>query len=554
LSGMDDKLRQIAPREMTDVKQLQDGLVLVINLFEQQLALTEELRKENRALRDEINLLKGEQANPKFPKSGKGKQPLPNTGPAKKKTGKGKNHKKGSKKGTLKIHRTVTVRPDLSALPADAKFKEYKEIVQQDVRFETYNTAYRIAVYHSVAEGKTYRGEMPDDYRGQFGLGIISLTQLLHHFGDMTEGRLEAIYKSLGVSISSGTISHIITDKGDWAVSEQKDILCSGVIHSDFTQGDGTKSVEKGKSMVTQIICGEKFSVFYTMPNKSRLDVLSALQGKPSEGLRVSLNERSEALLESLQVGKCHQELLKTLLCPGKSILLTELESILDQSIFSSRPLLQIRIKQALALSHYLEQEDFPIVEYLLSDDAGEYSKIAAKNQALCWIHDGRYYRKLIPRLEVHKAIHGRILTQYWAYYAKLDAYRKAPVEQRTRQRAHLEQEFETLFNQTTDYFQINQCLARTYGNKEKLLAVLDNPAIPLHNNAAELGARRVVRKRDISLHTWSPKGTKVRDAYMTIVETAAKLGVNAIDYIKDRISGQLQTRSLADSVALAYQ
>ena len=93
---MDDKLRQIAPREMTDVKQLQDGLVLVINLFEQQLALTEELRKENRALRDEINLLKGEQANPKFPKPGKGKQPLHNTGPAKKKTGKGKNHKKGA--------------------------------------------------------------------------------------------------------------------------------------------------------------------------------------------------------------------------------------------------------------------------------------------------------------------------------------------------------------------------------------------------------------------------------------------------------------------------
>ncbi|MFT7121290.1 MAG: hypothetical protein ACJAZ9_001468, partial [Neolewinella sp.] len=31
---MDDKLHQIAPRKMTDVKQLQDGLVLVINLFE----------------------------------------------------------------------------------------------------------------------------------------------------------------------------------------------------------------------------------------------------------------------------------------------------------------------------------------------------------------------------------------------------------------------------------------------------------------------------------------------------------------------------------------
>jgi hypothetical protein len=453
LWAMDDKLRQIAPREMTDVKQLQDGLVLVINLFDQQLTLTEELRKENRSLKDEINLLKGEQANPKFPAPEKGKQPLPNTGPPKKKTGKGKNHKKGSKKGTLKIHRTVTVRPDLSTLPADAIFKGYKNIVQQDVRFETYNTAYRVAVYHSAAEGKTYRGQMPDDYLGQFGLGIISLTQLLHHFGDMTEGRLEAVYKSLGVSISSGTISHIITDKGDWALSEQTDILRSGVAHSDFTQGDGTKS-----------------------------------------------------------------------------------------------------IKQALALSHYLKQEDFPVVKWLLSDDAGEYTRIATKGQALCWIHDGRYYRKLIPQMEVHKAIHERILTQYWAYYAKLNAYRKAQPKERTKQRPHLEQEFESLFNQTTDYFQVNDCLARTYANKEKLLAVLENPAIPLHNNAAELGARRVVRKRDISLHTWSEKGTRVRDAYMTIVETAAKLGVNAMDYIKDRLSGQLEMRSLAGAVALAYQ
>jgi len=33
---------------MTDVKQLQDGLVMVINLFEQQLTINEEQRKERR--------------------------------------------------------------------------------------------------------------------------------------------------------------------------------------------------------------------------------------------------------------------------------------------------------------------------------------------------------------------------------------------------------------------------------------------------------------------------------------------------------------------------
>ena len=96
--------------------------------------------------------------------------------------------------------------------------------------------------------------------------------------------------------------------------------------------------------------------------------------------------------------------------------------------------------------------------------------------------------------------------------------------------------------------------LQRTYANKEKLLAVLKNPAIPLHNNAAERGARRVVRKRDISLHTWSDKGTRIRDAYLTIAQTAIKLGVNVMDYIKDRMSGgQPQMLSLAERIAVVY-
>ncbi|MCB0560929.1 MAG: hypothetical protein KDD09_18360, partial [Phaeodactylibacter sp.] len=90
-------------------------------------------------------------------------------------------------------------------------------------------------------------------------------------------------------------------------------------------------------------------------------------------------------------------------------------------------------------------------------------------------------------------------------------------------------------------------------GNKEKLLAVLDNPALPLHNNGMELGARRVVRKRDISLHSWSKTGTKVRDAFMSIVETAAKLGVNAMDYIADRITQKYLMPHLATLVRQAY-
>jgi thiamine monophosphate synthase len=77
---------------------------------------------------------------------------------------------------------------------------------------------------------------------------------------------------------------------------------------------------------------------------------------------------------------------------------------------------------------------------------------------------------------------------------------------------------------------------------------------LPLHNNAAELAARRVVRKRDISLHTWCKKGTQTRYAFMSIVEMAIKIGVNPIQYITKRIKGQQILKPLASRIQEAYK
>ncbi|MCB9347970.1 MAG: hypothetical protein H6573_10735 [Lewinellaceae bacterium] len=54
-------------------------------------------------------------------------------------------------------------------------------------------------------------------------------------------------------------------------------------------------------------------------------------------------------------------------------------------------------------------------------------------------------------------------------------------------------------------------------------------------------------------MHSWSKTGTKVRDAFMSIVETAAKLGVNAMDYIADRITQKYLMPHLATLVRQAY-
>jgi len=80
-------------------------------------------------------------------------------------------------------------------------------------------------------------------------------------------------------------------------------------------------------------------------------------------------------------------------------------------------------------------------------------------------------------------------------------------------------------------------------------MIVLKMPEIPLHNNAAELAARMKVRKRDVSLQTVTEKGTKANDTFMTIVQTAKKLGVSAYDYILDRVSNTFEMTSLAQLI-----
>ena len=93
------------------------------------------------------------------------------------------------------------------------------------------------------------------------------------------------------------------------------------------------------------------------------------------------------------------------------------------------------------------------------------------------------------------------------------------------------------MFATKTGYDNLDERIQRIANNKLELLVVLEYPEVPLHNNAAELGARVQVRKRDVNLHTITAEGTKAQDTFLTIVQTAKKLGVNPIAYFYDRFT-----------------
>jgi len=552
---MHDFLKNINPKKL-NLSSLREVVVLLLNKLEEYFQKEDAYKEEIQSLKDEINRLKKEQGKPVF-KAGKAESSsTESTGESTgaKQTGR-RNRKKGAKKPNIPIDKVELCQLEKSDLPQDAVFKYYDTVIQQDVDLVRNNVLYQVAVYYSPSAGKTYRGKLPTDYVGEFGLGIRSLTQLLHQFCDTTQGRLEALYKSLGVLISSGTISNIILSGKSWVLSEQRAILRSGIANSSFTQADSTKSVEKGQRKATQIICGDYFSVFYTMDSKSRLDVIRALLGKPEEGLKVAYNQKSIALLDKFKVSVADKLTLAAIMPTGQLMSLSDFEQLLAQKApkLNAKKNISTRIKESLVLGYYHHQQDFPVVNWLLSDDAPEYKKIATDRHGLCWVHDNRFYKKLVPRMETHRAILEETQQEYWTFYAQLLDYKELSEAEQRLQKKDLIEEFERIFSKKTDYFQVNTCLERTYKNKAKLLAVLDNPALPLHNNAAELAARRIVRKRDISLHTWSPDGTKVRDAFMSIIQTALKLGVSPWLYIKDRISQQYEMTPLDVLVTRAY-
>ncbi|WP_457552504.1 hypothetical protein, partial [Desulfobacula sp.] len=51
------------------------------------------------------------------------------------------------------------------------------------------------------------------------------------------------------------------------------------------------------------------------------------------------------------------------------------------------------------------------------------------------------------------------------------------------------------------------------------------------------------------SLQTKSDKGTEAKDSFLTVTQTAKKLGVNSYKYIYDRVSKTFSMTSLADII-----
>jgi Transposase IS66 family len=567
---MTDSVKHIDPSQMSDVVSLRQVVVLLLNLVEEQSVVIKSQGEELQKFRDEINRLKGEKGKPAFKAKDKDKEGDKNQSDVEGSDKRG-NNKTGSGKERVGIDRVVEMKEVGVALPPDARIRSWEDHVVQDIVLRRDTVRYRVAVWHSPSEGKTWRSQFPLSEFNSFGPNIRGLLHLLHNECNVTQGCLASFCDSLGLSISSGSIDNILKAKGEEAIAERKEILSAGIAASAYVQADSTGSKEKGVSLYTQIFCSPLFTVYFSNQTKSRLQVLQSLCGLTElSELPVCCNEDTVFLLERFGVPRHYQRSLGAFLEIGGHSTLGALKAwiALELPKLASQKITLARVLDSFALAHYFQRQDFPTLSALMSDDAPEYKLIAALH-GLCWVHDARDYKKLVPLLDFSRQKLGTFMDEYWKFYRSLLDYKAGsqkpppPVGPKAEmlpndgqagpqalKKVDIEAAFERIFTQKTGYDALDKLIARTYSKKQEMLPALDRPEFPLHNNAAELAARRKVRKRDVSLHTMSPLGTKVQDAYLSIIETAKKLGVSAFEYLTDFLSGNRTMVPLAQIIA----
>jgi hypothetical protein len=513
----------------------------LLNMIEQLSAEGGELRIENQRLRDEVNRMKGEQGKPNIRGDQIGRGGSADHSSETERHQKRKRHKK-SKQSNVPIQREEVLKVDRARLPADAKYKGYETVVVQDVRIQAENVRFYKEKYYSASKHKTYLAELPPGYAGQFGPGIRSLALTLYYGVGTSEPKIQEFLENLGVQISKGEVSNMLTQAQDGFHAESAAVYEAGLRSSPWQQTDHTETRVDGQNQHCQVVCNPLYTSYHTRVGKDRLTVLDVLRQGRKRIFR--LNQEAFAILENVPLSKAAQKILPKWRSE-KVWEETDFVKRLDQALPNLNIQQRTAILGAAAVAAYHAEPGVPIVDTLVSDDASVFHWLT-RALMLCWVHDGRAYKKLEPVVALHREQLKDFRQCYWEYYHRLAAYRQNPDAEK---RLQLESEFDELFATHTGYYDLDQRIEKTRAKQDSLLQVLDHPELPLHNNASELAVRQRVRKRDVSFGPRTPLGVKAWDTFATLADTARKLRISFYAYIQDRISETYQMPPLATLV-----
>jgi hypothetical protein len=509
-------------------REIKDRLDVALNA----IALQGE---EIKQLKDEIAILKGQKPKPKIPPSTlegpKAKDKEKEQGS---KVTRGK-HPRKKKKVSLQIHQEQVIQP--SNIPEGAIFKGYKSYAVQDIIWKPNNTRYLLARWR-LPNGNYISGEPPKGIHGHYGPELIAYILNDYYACRVTEPLLLDKLHQRGVLMSSGQLSNILINGKELFHLEKSELLPAGIQACNQIKTDDTGARHQGKNQYTNVIGNDWFTLFTTTDSKSRANFFKVLQNGKCEYLI------SEDTLAYLVGGKAADYLSGYLaLSKGKKFTSQAAweEFLRDRDITSNS---EVRCVTEAALFASLIENGVPRDLGVHGDDAGQFDAFI---RSLCWVHEERHYRKIIPASDQARIELDQVRDAIWTIYRDLKVYQEAPTE---AARKEIEKRFDDLFlTRETSSPTLTRRLRMTHSKKQELLRVLERPDTPLHNNSSETDARAAVTKRKVSGGTRSDAGKEARDTFLSLKQTCRKLSINFIAYLKDRISGLFEIPKLAEII-----
>lgn len=530
---------------------MQDYDVLIRRLTEQNTQLIEENRRlkdrldialntialqqeEIQRLRDEIAILKGQKPRPKIPQSALEGSQSKDKQNNKDRLSRG-THPRRKKTRKLEIHTRSRIKPE--SIPEGAIFKGCQKFVVQDIILQPYNTVYELERWQ-MSDGNYLTGKLPQKIHGHYGPRLVAYCLHQYYGCRVTEPLLFAQLKEIGVLISEGQLSNIlIQNKGTF--HQEKDELLPVGIATGQIKVDDTGAHHKGKNGYSNIIGNEFFTSIVSTKSKSRMNFLQILHGSIPQYL---INEDTVEYMKNLKPenGLGGYILLHR---PDRAMNQDEWHQFLIKINITIEN--DIKLVTEAALFASLIKNGIPKNLGVHGDDAGQFDVFV---RSLCWVHQERHYRKIIPSDDATRKAIEQVRDEIWNLYKGLKEYK---ITQSASLKIELEQKFEELFlkNKTVSPT-LNKQLAKTYAKKEELLRVLDRPETPLHNNGTETDAREMVVKKKVSGGTRSDEGRKCRDTFVSLKRTCSKLGINFLNYLQDRVNKAFEIPTLAQIIA----
>lgn len=521
----------------------------IVNEYEKSQHEKKILADENERLKAEIRKLKSLPAKPTFSASDKTSD-LDKEDKSKDEKDKKENPGKGvprRKKHELAIDLTKQCEVNPDDLDSTFEYKGTRKVVVQDILFQRNNICFELEKYYSAEHGKTVEGNLPPGYDGgYFGPNVIAFILCSYYEGDVTIKKIWKILDAIEIKISIRQINRIINHQPDELVEELDEARVAGIEKAGYQQIDDTGALigVQPVNAYSIVVCNPYFTNIVTSFSKSRFAAVMALAGGRKKPL-YKLNDHAIFVFFSV-IGKSMkiQWLLEKY--KGEKVYTDDnLKELLQNDEFlklSSYSRDQIRT--AMLVGAFYDGHFGPTGKALVSDDAGQFNHIFLWH-ILCWYHELRHYKEILPTLEAHQVLMRDFFDEAKDLYKSLKNWIGGT--RRSDAKDCLLKWFNDLFTTETGFDLLDERKRLTFKKIDKLLAPLFlKIEVPLQNNESERDIRGRVIKRKISLFNRTINGSRAWDLYISLKQTCRKLGVSYWSFLKDRITASGQVPQLA--------